>query len=55
VLCLIIKENDKLEFEEAMSMNKKAITIMAVLTAVIAFMDISGLPATMFIDCILRM
>ena len=31
-------------------MNKKTITIMAVLTVVIAFMDISGLPATLFVD-----
>ncbi|WP_400203231.1 CPBP family intramembrane glutamic endopeptidase [Candidatus Methanomassiliicoccus intestinalis] len=31
-------------------MNKKAITIMAILTTVIAFMEISGLPSALFID-----
>lgn len=32
-------------------MNKKQITAMAVLTLIFAFMDISGLPAVLFINC----
>ena len=30
-------------------MNKKQITVMAILTLVLAFMDISGLPAVLFV------
>ncbi|MDE7172069.1 MAG: CPBP family intramembrane metalloprotease [Oscillospiraceae bacterium] len=32
-------------------MNKKQITVMTILTLVLAFMDISGLPAALFINC----
>lgn len=32
-------------------MNKKQITVMTILTLVLAFMDISGLPAVLFINC----
>ena len=32
-------------------MNKKQITAMTILTLVLAFMDISGLPAILFVDC----
>ncbi len=32
-------------------MNKKQITVMTILTLVIAFMDISGLPAALFVHC----
>ena len=32
-------------------MNKKQITVMTILTLILAFMDISGLPAVLFINC----
>ena len=32
-------------------MNKKQITVMTILTLVLAFMDISGLPAVLFVHC----
>ncbi|MCM1202471.1 MAG: CPBP family intramembrane metalloprotease [Bacteroides fragilis] len=32
-------------------MNKKQITVMTILTLVLAFMDISGLPAVLFVNC----
>ena len=32
-------------------MNKKQITVMTILTLVLAFMDISGLPAALFVHC----
>lgn len=32
-------------------MNKKQITVMTILTLVLAFMDISGLPAILFVNC----
>ena len=32
-------------------MNKKQIIVMTILTLVLAFMDISGLPAVLFVHC----
>ncbi|MCM1264468.1 MAG: CPBP family intramembrane metalloprotease [Butyrivibrio sp.] len=32
-------------------MNKKQISVMTILTLILAFMDISGLPAVLFVDC----